>query len=314
MKRDAPQHSGNATNTVVLHFLKPGMYTTIQDSGRPGHQDRGIPVGGAMDTLSAATANAIVGNAETEPVLEITMKGPLIRFDRACQIAITGADMKPMLNDAELPRYTLLNIEAESELRFDKLRNGCRAYIAVRGTWHTHRWLGSASALAIGGVDLVPGAILHKGASLSIVTSTPLQASSNGMHPAGPWPTELDVHVLAGPEFKWFSAGQIASFFNTAFTVRPESNRIGYRLDPVLPAYIQKSELISSGIVPGTIQVTRDGQPIILMADAQTTGGYPRIANVLASDICRLAQLKPGDEVRFKIVKARSEAPAGGTQ
>jgi len=175
--------------------------------------------------------------------------------------------------------------------------------VAVRGQWQTPRWLDSASALKIGDKDLVPGALIGKGTEITIRKSGPLPTGSDAAENPPDWPDELEVQVLSGPEFQTFSAEQIAFFFNTTFTLRSDSNRIGYRLDPLLPGYSPKTELISSGTVPGTIQVARDGQPIILMADAQTTGGYPRIAIVLSADLDRLAQLKPGDTMTFRIVK-----------
>jgi antagonist of KipI len=282
------------------------MYTTIQDLGRAGYQDKGIPIGGTLDKSSARIANRVVGNAETEPVLEITMKGPLIKFEGDCQICITGADMKPILTAAEIPRYALVDVLNDSVLSFDKLRSGCRAYLAVRGTWRVEKWMGSASALTIGDNHLVPGAVIRKGDVLQVEPLEYLQAGQNGITRIDVWPDELVVHVLAGPEFKSFSAEQIAFFFNTPFTLTSDSNRIGYRLDPLLPSYEPASELISSGIAPGVVQVTRQGQPIILMADAQTTGGYHRIANVISDDLDKLAQLKPGSSVRFEIVKRTS--------
>jgi antagonist of KipI len=293
------------SNTTTLHFIKAGMFTTIQDLGRAGHQDKGIPVGGALDRASAHLANSIAGNAESEPVLEITMKGPLVRFEGSCQIVITGADMKPTLSDEEIPQNVLVDVAHDAVLSFDKLRSGCRAYLAVRGKWQVEKWLGSASALTIAEADLVPGAVIKKGSLLHIVTLDHLEVGENEGKGVDAWPDELIVRVLAGPEFKSFSAEQIAFFFNTRFSLTSDSNRIGYRLEPLLPAYESPSELISSGIVPGVVQVTRQGQPIILMADAQTTGGYHRIANVIREDLDRLAQLKPGSSVRFEIIKQR---------
>ncbi len=290
-------------HSVTLHFLKPGMHTLIEDLGRAGHQDAGVPVGGVLDKTSAAAANQCVGNDSNEPVLEITMQGPQITFDTACQVAITGADMSPKLNGKAIQSYTRVEIPAGATLSFGKLRKGCRAYLAVRGTWQVKKWLGSASALTLGDEDLVPGAVIKKDARIEILLKPGLSENGTHAHDVPSWPDTWAVHVLPGPEFRFFTAEHIAFFFNTAFTLTADSNRIGYRLDPPLPDYAHPQELISSGVLPGTVQVTRQGQPVILMADAQTTGGYPRIANVLASDMDHLAQLKPGDLMRFQIVK-----------
>ncbi len=287
----------------VLHFLKPGMHTLIQDLGRPGYQSSGTAISGALDKTSAAAANWCVGNPDSTPVLEITMIGPQIQFDGDCQIAITGGDLNPKLDGKVMQSYQTINVSAGSILSFGKLRSGCRAYLAVHGEWQVHRWMKSASALSIGDVDLVPGALIKKGASIAIQVTDTLPEVLTHHNPIKSWPDTLTVHVLPGPEFQSFSAQQIAFFFNTIFTITGESNRIGYRLQPSLLEYVSGEEVISSGIIPGTIQITRQGQPVILMADAQTTGGYPRIANVVSQDLDSLGQMKPGDTVNFQIVK-----------
>ncbi|HLF64569.1 MAG TPA: biotin-dependent carboxyltransferase family protein [Saprospiraceae bacterium] len=289
--------------TTILRFLKPGMHTLIQDMGRPDQQSSGIPIGGALDKTSAAAANWCVGNPESSPVLEITMIGPQIQVDGDCQIAITGADMNPKLDGTGIQSYETIQVSSGSILSFGKLRNGCRAYLAVNGEWQVHRWLQSASALSIGNEDLVPGAVIKKGAVIVVKVHEPLPAVLVHPNPIKSWPDTHAVRVLPGPEFQSFTAQQIAYFFNAVFTISGESNRMGYRLEPGFLDYEAEDELISSGIVPGTIQITRQGQAVILMADAQTTGGYPRIANVLSEDLDALAQLKPGNTVSFKIVK-----------
>jgi antagonist of KipI len=292
------------TKVLTLVFQKPGMHTLIQDMGRPGHQSSGIPSGGALDKTAARAANMCVGNPESTPVLEITMMGPQIVFDADCQIAITGADMSPTLDEDPIDQYTTINVESGSTLAFGKLRSGCRSYLAVRGEWQVTSWLGSASALSVRDVHLVAGSVIQKGARIKILAKEPLSEAVRHPEPIREWSDTFHVRVLAGPEFQSFSAQQIAFFFSEEFTIGKESNRMGYRLEPSLPGYEPKTEMISSGIVTGTIQVTRQGQPVILLADAQTTGGYPRIANVLSADLDALAQLKPGDNVRFHIVKA----------
>lgn len=290
-------------SALILRFLKPGMHTLIQDLGRPGYQSSGTPISGALDKTSAAAANWCVGNSASTPVLEITMIGPQIQFSRECQIAIAGGDLNPKLDGKGIQSYTTIDVVAGSILSFGKLRSGCRAYLAVRGEWQVHRWMRSASALSIGEVDLVPDAVIRKDATIDIHVSEPLPSLLSHPDPVTSWPETMSVRVLPGPEFQSFSAQQIAFFFNTLFTITGESNRIGYRLQPSLLDYISGEEFISSGIIPGTIQITRQGQPVILMADAQTTGGYPRIANIVSQDLDALGQMKPGDTVNFQIVK-----------
>ena len=147
------------------------------------------------------------------------------------------------------------------------------------------------------------GAVIKKDDSVRVLLPEKKIPLEKFPDPVQSWPAELPIHVMPGPEFKAFSAQQIAFFFSTAFTLSGESNRIGYRLEPMLPEYTAAKELISSGVIPGTVQVTRQGQPVILLADAQTTGGYPRIANILSTELDALAQLKPGDIIRFKAYK-----------
>lgn len=284
---------------MILTFLKPGMLTLIQDLGRPGHQSSGVPPSGALDRTSAAAANWCVGNPETAPVFEITMTGPLIRFDEDCQIAITGADMSPVIHDEPVRRYETIDVRSGSILAFGKLMSGCRAYLAIRGRWHITYWLGSASALSVGDIDLLPQSLIKKGMTLMITTDSPLPSVRRHPQPVPAWPSALDIRVLPGPEFSSFSADHIAAFFSTTFTIGVASNRIGYRLEPLFKDFHYTTEMISSGIVPGTIQITREGQPIILLADAQTVGGYPRIGNITASDLDALGQLRIGDTVRF---------------
>jgi antagonist of KipI len=287
---------------LTLTFLKSGLHTLIQDEGRSGHQASGIPIGGVMDKKAAHAANWCVGNPSNTPVLEITLTGPKIHFSADCQIAITGANMEVTLNDKKISTYETINVVAESELSFRKLKSGCRAYLAIRGKWLIQKWLGSASALSIGDHDLVPGTVMDKGSKLTVRVNKPLKEILKHSDPVTDWPEEKEIRVYAGPELQSFSAQQIAFFFHNPFTIAKESNRMGYRLDPSLPDYKQEEEFISSGVIPGTIQITRVGYPIVLLADAQTTGGYPRIAMVTSEDIDAFAQLKQGDTVKFQIV------------
>jgi antagonist of KipI len=199
--------------------------------------------------------------------------------------------------------YETVAVDAGSVLSFGKMRSGCRAYLAVRGEWQVTQWLESASALSVGNVHLVAGSVITKDTLLEV--RIPQHDAPVVQHPdpVASWPDRLTVSVLPGPEFKSFSAQQIAFFFNTVFTVSGESNRIGYRLEPLLPEYRVGEECISSGIIPGVVQITRQGQPIIMMSDAQTTGGYPRIANVMSENLDALAQLRPGNTLNFLIIK-----------
>ncbi len=283
---------------VTLTFQKAGMLTTVQDKGRFGYQAYGVPVGGAMDQLAAQTANQLVGNAEAMPVLEITLLGPTIHFNQAIQIAITGADLSPTLNRTPISSYQSITIKADDILSFGRIVNGCRAYLAIRGTWQIPQWLNSYSAVHPN-KEVLPNSIIKKGSQLQVLTSPLTQEIKLSPPIPSTSLTPIPIRVIAGPEFKQFTTFQIAHFFSHTYTIANNSNRMGYRLQGMPLSLETSSSMISSGIIPGTVQINNAGLPIVLMRDAQTVGGYPRIANVVVEDINRLAQLKPQEQVRF---------------
>ena len=285
--------------TIQLHIKKSGLHTSFQDGGRKGHTAFGIPIGGAMDQAAFHAANQLVGNVADTPVLEITLLGPTIEFSDAAQIAITGAHLSPKLNQVEIPMYETFHVEKGSVLSFGKIQHGCRAYLAVGGKWKIKNWLGSYSALKFD--DRI-----QNGDLITIQTHNFIEKRKEENPYSTLGNSVANIRVMEGPEFNYFSRKNIASFFSKKYKISAESNRMGYQIHPQIIDYQSVGELISSGIVPGTIQVTNAGQPIILMRDAQTTGGYPRIANVISEDIDVLAQLKPGDELRFDLVELRN--------
>lgn len=288
-------------NSIELNIEKSGLLTLVQDRGRIGPQSFGVPTGGALDRRAAKTANWLVGQKEDDPVLEITLQGPQIRFEGDLQTAITGADLTPMVNGQEVPMYETLSVKKGQQLSFGAAGNGCRAYLAFGGQWQIPEWLDSYSAMQLGGAYWPPGSLLKKGSRLRILPNSFIPTRSVSQQE---WPFhahQITVRVIRGPEYDWFSEASISFLTSHAFTIHPDSNRMGYRLQEALPAYESKRELISSGVVPGTIQVLPSGRPVTLLADAQTSGGYPRIANVLDNDLDYLAQLVPGDKIRFLI-------------
>lgn len=290
----------NTTTKVELEFIKPGLYTTIQDAGRAGHQNEGVPLGGALDRQAARNANLLVGNPEHCPVLEITLLGPEIKFNNKCSVAITGANLAPQLNGMIIANHQLLRLQPNDVISFGKPVSGCRAYLAVSGEWQVKHWLGSASAASFSPEILTPDSIIKKGSTISIKANNEeikrKPVSNRTIHS-----DILRVRVIPGPEFEWFSLLAIAHFFSCGHTITQDSNRMGYRLETRLRGMTDQKEMISSGIIPGTIQVTNEFKPIVLLADAQTTGGYPRIANIVDEDLDSLAQLKPGNEIWFSL-------------
>jgi len=289
---------------TTFYFKKPGLQTLIQDGGRAGYLSFGIPLSGAMDKDSAIQANLLVGNPPHSPVLEITLLGPVIHIDGSCQIALTGADLSPKINQKEIPLYSTINVAPGTTLSFGAPKKGCRSYLAIRGKWLIDQWLGSYSALTYNGLSATPQSIVQKGSELRVAT---LPATRRKSTPPARQPKleeTLVANVLPGPEFEQFPREAIGHFFSQTYRISNDSNRMGYRLEGKRIDFHPQKEVISSGVVPGTVQITRAGQPVILMADAQTVGGYYRIVNVISRDLDRLGQLKPGAEIRFNLIRS----------
>lgn len=299
-------------STATLYFEKPGLQTLVQDPGREGYRAFGVPVGGAMDRGAARAANWLVDNPFETPVLEITLMGPRIRISGDCQIALTGADLSAQIDGQAAPRYETVKVRSESVLSFGKARAGCRAYLAVGGKWQVRSWLGSCSASAYAGKELTPDSFSGRNSRIAIQTHPSISYRHIPTEDRPGYPPRLRVRVLPGPEFESFSPYAVGRFFSRGYRLTADSNRMGFRLDAQILDFKPEREVISSGVLPGTIQVTNSGRPIILMADAQTTGGYYRLAQVISADMDRLAQLRPGDEVWFSLATLEEAREALG--
>jgi antagonist of KipI len=299
---------------MSITIIKPGISSSIQDLGRWGYQQFGVPIGGAMDKVSASLANTICGNDEHEAVIEMTLHGTRIMLNEPTYCAIVGGGCKAHIDEVELPFNRLLHIPAQSIINTKADASGCRSYFAVAGGLNIKIEMGSASTYVpsgIGGVygrDLKTGDVIQfKKNGLTIKTDSFTTLAKNievsqwemtGLKPLNDSPATIGV--LRGPEYDWFDNSSQAIFFNTAYTISSQSNRIGYRLHGAILNLKEKIEMVSTPVTSGVIQVTNEGNPIILMADAQTIGGYPRIARVCSADIPLLAQLRPGEKVRFR--------------
>ena len=280
-----------------LEFLRSGMHTTIQDFGRSEGRQSGVPAAGAMDRIAATNANRRLNKPDDDPVLEITLMGPDIRFESACQIVLTGARFDSQLDGQPADLSQVTEVSAGSVLHVGRATEGCRGYLAVTGRLEAGTWLGSASAIAVGDLDWNPEAKPGPGRLLTVYESATVTSK-----PMLPYPrpgTKLTISVLPGPELDWLPDSQQYDFTRTTFSLSSLANRMGYRLTESVGRTANR-ELISSPVVPGTVQLPPDGRPVVLMRDAPTTGGYPRIAVVTEHDINRLAQLKPGDRIRFR--------------
>ncbi len=287
---------------IKLEFIKTGLHTSVQDLGRLGNQAYGIPVNGAMDKSSYRLANDLVGNKPGSPVLEITLIGPEIRFQGSGQIAITGANISPMINGRRVKMYNPILVNEGDRLKFGKCLRGCRSYLAVRGNWEVKKWLNSASASTVDGKELTPDSIIQEGSVISVHDSSKSVNARlfEGKKPS--YSSNQTIRMIAGPEYEQLTRNTIEDLFRKSFSISQDADRMGYRLNESLVDFNPENEVISSGIVPGTIQITNSGLPIILMADGQTSGGYFRMGNVITEDLDKLAQMKPGDQLRLKLV------------
>ncbi len=286
--------------TVIVHTA--GLLTTVQDRGRYGYQRFGMPVSGAMDVFSLELANLLVGNDPGDACLEATISGPELEFTGSTWIAITGADMDPQINGQGIPMNTAVDVRPGDRLGFRGLRSGCRAYIAFAGGIAVPPVMGSRSTYLRAGIGGFQGRALMSGDELPLgepVGRPRLKRIPEGMVPE--YKHEQTIRIISGPEAHYFEIAGLRSFLSTEYTVTAQSDRMGYRLsgDPIRHKE-GMTNIISAGISLGTVQVPGDGQPIILMADRQTSGGYARIANVITVDLTLLAQMRPGDEVRVQ--------------
>ncbi len=280
------------TKLVKLKFLKAGLLTLVVDSSKLGYQKYGVPTGGAMDTVSAEKANWLVGNEMNTPVLEINMVGPQILFEDDCQIAITGADISPVINGASIKMYETLTLRKGSILQFGRLNSGSRAYLAIKGNWSVPDWLDANSAKNISTLESLHKIEIQHG---ELFISN--RKTSKPIIPKG----QATVKVMNGPEFNLLPNEVRYNLLNSTFKLLPASNRMGYRLTPKLPEI--GMSIISSGVVPGTLQITEKGYPILLLQDGPATGGYVRALQVISEDMCKLGQLKAGDILNFKLTK-----------
>lgn len=290
-----------------LTIVRPGLLTTVQDLGRWGHQSFGVPVAGPMDAASHRLANMLVGNAEEAATLEATVLGPELRLDAGATIAIAGADLGATVDGTPLPLNRARHCRGGSVVRFNGRRRGARASIACDGGFDTPRALGSRATHVLSGLGGVAGRALRAGDRLALGAATaPSHAVRSLDVPAAP-DGGARLRVLPGPQDDFFHPHAIDILQRTRFTITPQSDRMGYRLAG--PARIARlaREMISDVAVIGGVQVPASGDPILLMADRQTSGGYPQIATVITADVPLAGQLAPGDWVEFQVC-TRAEA------
>jgi antagonist of KipI len=283
----------------VLRVVEPGLFTTVQDLGRPQAMTSGVSPGGAMDRFAHSAANLLLFNDRGSPTLECTLLGPRLVAEAACVIAITGGDLDPRINDQAAPMWTAVTMAPGDVLSFGRRRVGSRAYIAMDGGFVAERWLGSMSTDVLAGRGgmhgraLAAGDVLFRGESWR-----PPIAGRELAKALRPAYADHAVHVIDGPHLHRLTAASREAFFAATLALSTASNRMGYRLDgPKLE--VTGDELLSFGLIAGAVQLPSGGLPILLMADHQTAGGYPVIAVVASASMPVAAQLAPGDELRF---------------
>jgi KipI family sensor histidine kinase inhibitor len=293
----------------TITVLQPGLYTTVQDSGRWGHQSSGVPVSGALDGLSHRLANALVGNDRGAATLEVTLAGPELRFDAAATIAITGARLSPTHDGASVAMDTPVPLRRGAVLRFGERAEGARAYIAIDGGIGVPPVLGSRATHALTALGGFNGRPLALGDTLPLAPALRAPARRRVGIDRSPARGGVRVRVLPGPQDDFFPEHAFESLQRSRFHVAPQSDRMGYRLVGSRLPRLDDREMISDATFPGGIQVPASGEPILLMADRQTTGGYPQIATVITADLPLAGQLAPGDWIEFQIC-SRAEAVA----
>ncbi len=279
---------------------KPGLLATFQDLGRRGFGRFGVNPGGVIDTAAARIANALCGNSDSEPVLEMNFPAPEIKFTSDCVFVLSGADLDARLNGSPIVSGRLRSASVGDVVSFAGRRSGAIAYLAVRGGFLLEDWLGSLGTNLAAGMGGFHGRAVRKGDQVEFGedhSAAPRLIASHTLFPFyTPFPT---VRFVRGPEHEIMTDRSAEVLRKITFSVSANSNRMGFRLSGPELSPKEPFEMISSGVNFGTIQLLPDGRLIILMADHQTTGGYPRIATIIPTDLPLVAQLVPGDKIGF---------------
>ncbi len=319
---------------MTIEVLRPGAYSSFQDLGRIGSQHLGFPVSGAMDAWSHRIANRVLGNADTCAMLEIMLSGPVLRFDADAVVAWCGADLSPVLVDGHphgpgdapgrpVPAVTPVAVHAGDTLRFGRRVAGVRTYLAVRGGFALDPFLGSCStwaragigghlgrplargdivALAADGRDPADGRDAAIARDIAIIRDAAVTREAAALADIDNDRVGAPIRLVEGRDWALFDAAAQRALVSTPYRIGAQSERMGYRLEGRALERVVAGDLLSEAVSFGTMQVPPDGQPIVLMAERQTTGGYPKIAQVASVDLPRLAQYAPGEVLRFRLI------------
>ena len=294
---------------MSIKIIKPGVLATLQDEGRHGLRSIGVGSNGAMDIFAMQTANYLCGNDEQPAVIEINFPAPEILFEQDAMISLTGADLAATINEKPVPVWTTIFVKKDTVLKFKQAASGARTYLAVHGGWKAEKWMNSYSThlkLAAGGHH---GRALQKDDTVNFAAGQivfaenkilPWHISQNELNKI--YAFENSIRCIKAAEYDWLDEGSKQNFEQNNFTISNQSDRMGYRLTGNGLFSKQTASLISSAVDAGIVQLLPDGNCIVLMADHQTTGGYPRIAAVVKADLPKLAQLSAGKKISFTIV------------
>jgi len=283
--------------------LTPGPYSTVQDKGRFGFQHLGIPISGALDTYAYRIANLLVGNPEDSAVLEITVVGPHLAFLKEADVALTGAEMEMTLNFKPVESWRSIRVKPGDVLNITTLKSGCRGYLAVTGGIVVPEVMGSRSTYVGGKIGGYKGRPLQKGDIIQSGQKSLLDAPRQLPESWIPrYSDEILLRAVPGPQDDFFDEG-LTTLFESEYTVTNNADRMGYRLQGprIMHRKNVPGSIISEPTIPGGIQIPADNQPIILLVE-QTVGGYTKIATVISTDISKIAQIIPGNTIRFQQV------------
>ncbi|WP_423732414.1 5-oxoprolinase subunit PxpC [Hafnia paralvei] len=280
----------------MLNIIRAGLQTTVQDQGRNGLRGQGVSLGGALDAPALYAANLLVGNRGTDAGLEVTLGECTVEFTRDGWMALTGAGCDAYLDKQRIWTGWNYPVRAGQRLVLHRPKRGMRSYLAVSGGIDVPKVLGSRSTDLTGGFGGLDGRKLNDGDVLPLGEVRHVPQKSQGIKQLL---FNNYIRVLPGPEYQEFSPEEQEFFWRTPWHLSPQSNRMGYRLNGYSLRRNSSREMFAHGLLPGVIQVPHGGQPIVLMADAQTTGGYPRIACVIEADLYHLAQIRLGEPIHF---------------
>ena len=286
----------------MIKILDGGPQTTVQDLGRAGQMRYGIPPSGPLDRMAFVLANRLVGNPDTAAALECTLIGPRFEVTEACTIAVTGADAPLTVNGRDRPRWASIALEAGDVVKLGGARTGVRVYLAVSGGLDVPLALGSRSTYLRGRLGGIEGRALRKGDALGFFPAGDVRPRRVEPRAIPDYTNEAPLRVVLGPQADRFTDDGIRALLEGPYQVLPQSDRMGTRLSGPRVEHARGHDIVSDGIALGSIQVPGDGQPIVLLVDRQSTGGYTKVATVCSCDVGRVGQARPGQSLRFHAV------------